>query len=347
VIEGDTLQQFDGVVTPFLLPDGSLVVPQGGRGTPVIRVFAPDGSFSRSLGGPGEGPGEFKALQQAWNRGDTIEAWDGRQSRLTRFLPDGAVETIRLMEGPLGPKAALPGTFGEGWAFSRVEAAPPGERDQMGVYRFLRSGEYAGRIGSLQGMLRFEVPDIGSDAAPLSPKWLMALQKDRVFLGESLTPRIAVVDTLGDTLRVISWTPDPSPPVEEALGAVIDSAVASVPYEGYKAYLARTPLGVRGFYEAAPIPEKLSVAWGMIVDSEGFVWIRPYEPLRHAAALGGLSRAGRGGTWVVFSPSGDRVGQVAIPDDLEPIQITRDAVVGIRIDELGVQYVRVYALTRS
>jgi hypothetical protein len=35
-----------------------------------------------------------------------------------------------------------------------------------------------------------------------------------------------------------------------------------------------------------------------------------------------------------------------LPAELQPIQVTRDAVVGIARDELGVEYVRVYPLER-
>ena len=99
VLSGDTNQEFYRVSTPFLLPDGRLVVPL--RGSNVIRVFAADGAFIENLGGEGEGPGEFTGLESAWSRGDTIEAADNRLNRITRFLPDGTVEVVRLLRAPI------------------------------------------------------------------------------------------------------------------------------------------------------------------------------------------------------------------------------------------------------
>ena len=49
----------------------------------------------------------------------------------------------------------------------------------------------------------------------------------------------------------------------------------------------------------------------------------------------------------MFAPDGARVGELEAPVDVEPVSITRDALVGIHRDELGVESVRVYALERS
>ena len=49
---------------------------------------------------------------------------------------------------------------------------------------------------------------------------------------------------------------------------------------------------------------------------------------------------------MIFSPEGVQVGSIELPSELEPHHITSDAVVGIARVELGVESVRVYALTR-
>jgi hypothetical protein len=85
----------------------------------------------------------------------------------------------------------------------------------------------------------------------------------------------------------------------------------------------------------------------MIVDELGFVWVQRYEPLRHAAALGGLRESsGAGGSWQIFSPRGVAAGLVEMPPDLQPVQITANVIVGIARDDLGVESVRVHTLQR-
>src|SRR5687768_14767142 len=109
---GDTLEEFDHVVSPFLMPDGRLVVPLNSAST--IRVFAANGRFLNSLGRKGSGPGEFLELQSVWPRGDTIEALDVRLHRITRFLPNGSVQTVLLRSG-MHDMAAASGPVGTEW----------------------------------------------------------------------------------------------------------------------------------------------------------------------------------------------------------------------------------------
>ena len=108
---------------------------------------------------------------------------------------------------------------------------------------------------------------------------------------------------------------------------------------------ARTD-GPRQNLEGFPVRDPFPVFGGFIVDDEQFLWVRPYEPLVHSPAFGGLAGAGPGGEWLIFSPQGVQVGSVELPSELEPHQITSDAVVGIVRDELGVESVRVHALAR-
>ena len=331
VLEGDSLEEFYRVVTPFLLPDGRLVVPLRGSGT--LRVFGPGGEVLESLGRPGRGPGEFVSLSAAWPRGDTIEAFDRGLLRITRFLTDGSVETVRL-EGPaLNRLTALPGTLSNGWAFARVAASQMGGRDEMMVHGFALDGTYLGEVAQVEGMARYEPPGGGSGPDPLSPRAVFAVGGSEIYVGETLTPSVRVLELTGALVREITWERDGTLSAEEAFRMVVDSASA------------RTDRS-RQSLEAFPVRDPFPAFGGFIVDDEQFLWVRPYEPLVHSPAFGGLAGAGPGGEWLIFSPEGVQVGSVALPSELEPHQITSDAVVGIVRDELGVESVRVHSLAR-
>jgi hypothetical protein len=61
----------------------------------------------------------------------------------------------------------------------------------------------------------------------------------------------------------------------------------------------------------------------------------------------GRARRPDRGRWLVFAPDGTQVTEVEIPADVQPVSITRDALIGIHRDDLDVESVRVYELERS
>jgi hypothetical protein len=194
----------------------------------VIRVFAPDGTYQTSLGRKGEGPGEFKSLDGAWARGDTIEAFDFGLRRVIRFLPDGSSQTIVLTGGG-SIDVAIPGTVGDGWALLRIDAAGTDQRDQMSVQRFDREGVYEGEVAKLEGMLRQNSEAGGGGPPPLSPRARYHIHDGAIYLAETLEPVIRAYGSSGEPLPEIRWDPGTLPAHDEALGAAIDAAVALVP----------------------------------------------------------------------------------------------------------------------
>jgi hypothetical protein len=119
-VAGSEHEELYDVGAPALLPDGSIVVPLSTAGE--LRIFGPDGEHRRSHGGRGGGPGEFDYLSGVWVRGDTIEAWDASPPRITRFFPDGSLETVPFdYEGPL--LSALVGGLSDGWLVNSVASA--------------------------------------------------------------------------------------------------------------------------------------------------------------------------------------------------------------------------------
>jgi hypothetical protein len=76
--------------------DGQMVVAD--REANNVKVLAPDGSLVDTLGGPGEGPGEFQSLVSVQRaRGDSLYAYDFRRSRLTVFAPDAPYALARTV----------------------------------------------------------------------------------------------------------------------------------------------------------------------------------------------------------------------------------------------------------
>ncbi len=78
-----------------VLHDGSLVAVD--RSRTQILVFGPDGGLARMLGGPGEGPGEFRQIDRLFSvPGDTIVAADVNR-RVALFTPaEGFARTFTV-----------------------------------------------------------------------------------------------------------------------------------------------------------------------------------------------------------------------------------------------------------
>lgn len=335
VTRGDTTQQFHDIRTPFVFNDGQVVVPDGGSNT--IRVFGQDGEHVRTLGGSGEGPGEFEMLDAAWNRGDTIEAWDTKLGRLTRFYPGDSVAVVTMESGP-SAQQAVPGALPDGWVIAGVSSAGMGERDEMAVHHFDRQGNHMGVIARTRGMSRYRT-SLAAGPDPLSPRPQFDVQDGRVYVAETLTPEIRVMNSSGDSLRTISWQSGTRPSAESAVRQTIQAIVdQEAPTDS---------ASLRERMTSFPVREQVSAFWSFLVDEQGFVWVQPYSPRRHSLRLGGIRTAGPGGEWIVFSSDGRRLTSVKMPDGLQPTQITSDAVVGISRDEVGVQSVHVFPLQRQ
>ncbi len=209
----------------------------------------------------------------------------------------------------------------------------------MSVVHVARDGKYEAHVADVEGMARYSVPGI-SGPHPLTPTALFDVHRGEVYTAESLTAAIHVHDSSGAYLREITLGIEAPGPASSIFRQVVDSAVALADEDQRAA--------VRQQFSSFPDPDRLSSFWDFIVDDEGFVWVRPYEPFLHALALGGRAtgQGSPGGNWLVISPEGVEVGWVEVPAGLAPVQITSDAVVGIYRDELGVESVRVHSLSR-
>jgi hypothetical protein len=90
--------------------DGGFVVVDGGARE--VRLYDRDGTFVRTLGGPGSGPGEFQDPTRVLVTGaDSVIVWDDANYRITRF--DSAGEFVGA-QGPWQDRqsdrsASLPG----------------------------------------------------------------------------------------------------------------------------------------------------------------------------------------------------------------------------------------------
>ena len=88
---------------------------------------------------------------------------------------------------------------------------------------------------------------------------------------------------------------------------------------------------------AWPHAETLPWISGIVVDESGGVWVREYQHRFDPSPE----------RWAVFDLDGTWLGRVQMPVGFTPSWIDADRVLGVSRGELGMEFVRVYALHRS
>ncbi len=88
--------------------------------------------------------------------------------------------------------------------------------------------------------------------------------------------------------------------------------------------------------EQVPVPDRMPAFTALHVDAAGYLWIRdpPSAP------------DGAGAGWHVFEPEGSLPRAVTTPTGLHVHDIGHDGVLGVFVDEGGVEHVRLHPLTR-
>src|SRR5690606_29246206 len=101
--QGHDLYEVNGVAR---LSDGRIAIVNSGSSE--VRLFSPEGELLQTLGGNGEGPGEFRSLRRAFVLpGDSLLVVDASLDRLTLFSSGGSlVRTAAVAPPPTGSSPA-------------------------------------------------------------------------------------------------------------------------------------------------------------------------------------------------------------------------------------------------
>lgn len=100
--EGRPEEQFGRVSDVVPMPDGGVAVLDAQAAE--IRMFDADGAYRSTLGGRGQGPGEFqRPIALAWLARDTLAVFDAGPNRITRFGAGGEPVRTTTLEGT-GPR---------------------------------------------------------------------------------------------------------------------------------------------------------------------------------------------------------------------------------------------------
>lgn len=347
------------------LVDGRIAVLS--QGNDQLFIFEPSGALSRTIGGRGEGPGEFASPERLqYLPPDTLAVWDHWMGPVTYFDTAGAVLDRRLID--LGRVlAAVPEATVESATFPLPDGSfvvtirhrdpdlvrpPEGTLVRYPPVEYVRVDldTYVARsLGIWDGEEKWAVPD---EVRALYPMLASGYEHGLVPLAGELMSQLtaagrppAIYVTNGDRneirqfaldgtlLRIIRRTTSPVVATERANRAWRDYAMA----------MSGGEYGV----EAWPEREHYPFIAGIMVDAAGYLWVREWSE----------SESGMPDQWSVFDPNGRWLGVVAgFPDipsvchggpEVGPCWIDRDWLVILTADDLGRERIEGYRIHRD
>lgn len=340
--------EFDRVVGSARLSDGRIVVADGGSST--LRFFDSTGTFLRSVGGRGAGPGEFQSLQAfSIMPGDTLVAGNVLQD-MSYFTGTGQyLERRGLMNPPTqlakeGMPLMLASVDGSG---ARAIGAMPRPTPRAAGSRWVDSFPVAivdarnvevRRLGTLPSM---ELTMSGGNPrqAWFAANAVFAGGGGFFYIGFGSEYAIRVYNPQGTLQRIIhrAWTPI------RVTKADIDAYVVEwgkrwIKSTGAEADAERKSL--RNDPYAATVPAFSQ----FIADRVGRLWVREAH-LADAPGAGALNTTPlAASTWSVFDPEGRWLGEVSMPARFQPRDIGANYVLGTALDADGVQSIVMYRL---
>ncbi len=351
--------QFYRVGDATRLADGRIVVANGGSNE--LLVFDADGNYLDAWGGQGDGPGEFRDLSTVhpWP-GDSLIAGDSQQGRASIFDPAGAHARTMSLRGPPGALTR------EMAAAGQAADAEPATVEPHVILRVLPDGTLLTRTprGFTQGYDRWEYAYALMDAGgspraslgdylgtemyseffpqddrtvaviplrhPFGKATLTTAWGDLAAIGDNETYEIRAYRSDGSLARIVRRDHETRIPTQSEQDEVFRNRFAGLSEEDREprmAVAANVPL-----VESFPAYSRLGG------DAPGYLWVAEFK-------LPGAQYEGT--LWTVFDREGRALGFVETPAGLSIFEIGEDYILGRTTDELEVEYVQIWALSRS
>ena len=363
VLNGPEEYQLVDVADAARRSDGSVVVVD--RGAQTVRLYDPQGTFQKILGGPGAGPGEFTdPVSVLIIAGDTVIVWDQALLRVTRFGPQGDLTAVQTVDwGKLASRLGLEmmskgsGSGGKGPGVS--SSLFPGSMEPLGHGGFLTrlvekaganppTGSHRPRGGALRVSEDLSVIDtlmffgdteqVSVDApwGPFSVTPPGAKQTRIAHRGNP--PRICIGDQEESEIRCFApdggrsafrWVSEPVLLTEYDVAAWREETVRL-----FDLKLSRDQ--VLEMLDQVPVPEVRPTYSQILLDPMGNLWVE-------RGPTGGMS--GTSTDFLVFDSWGILLGLVTLPP-VQVMDIGLDYVLGVYEDELEIQYVRIHELRK-
>lgn len=325
--EGDNIPLYQ--VRGAVLSGDTIIVAE--RSTGKIHFFNRTGEFLKSVGGLGEGPGEFRMLGRVHKVDEQLYVYDYQLRRMSVFSSDGSfLRSIQISPADGFSRVALGDVFADGSLL--VHAYPQGDGPYRGYYRrteiLLRydaEGSYLDSLGVYQGVEMYEKtrPNGGQIMArvPFGRRSAVAGSGTQYHLIENNDFTIEVFDQGGGKLREMHALENRQAPVSAEHARAIRGRYFSEVRDELPMPDSFPPYGWHG-------PPKMQLA---SVSSVGDLWVLNGEDLP---------------AWTVFTEDGTERGHVRGFEEIDVLDADDEIAVVLHWDELDVETVEVRRIRR-
>ncbi len=309
----------------FLTPDGDVAVVDSS--TNAITFFGPDGSPIRSIGGSGQGPGEFRGLWYAsLAPADTIIAFDlAGSTSVSVFDPAGTfVRSFPLPNVGRGEPVAID-SWPSGALLVLMQSADPqlqvGETYEWGLYTVGRDGSIASDLGRWpMGVYRGGFELFAHRAA-------FASADTALFYAPGDRFEVRSYDPSGKLMRIARVARPRRPVSESDIESYWADMRSRTPNE--EAFAAMR----RRFGDPLVADSLPAYAALLALENQAFLARRTSVPTDSSIV------------WDVFSAGGVYVGALTLPPRFRMVNVTERYLAGVTLDENDVEYVDVYEWT--
>lgn len=349
-VEGDERYLLSNVTAVRRFEDGRIAVLDGGSSR--VRIYDAEGRHLADFGGEGDGPAEFQSPQHLRLLGDTVVVYDALRPALVRFTAEGRhLDRVPLVTSE-GRDDLIFG-FSFGWLSNaegvlatdpveRTWLEPGIQREEMTVWRYdMHSGALDSIVHLATDQIRVRVTESGQmgwNIVIFGRTTFYAAAGDRLFTAPTDHYSISVRDRTGRVERIIR-RPTASRPVT-------DEDRASFFRQSLRGRMSEEEIERRIAVAEVPLAETMPAHHMIVADAAGNLWVEELDDV-------GIDQ----GSFSVFDADGVWLGRIELPPGLPPfrsrpnlasqMEIGPDYLLGVWVDELGVEQVRLYRIEKD
>lgn len=328
-VEGDEASMLYLVRGANRLSDGSLAVLNNGSGE--IRIFTRAGTHLRSMGGPGDGPGEFRIGRFIWVLpGDTLWVGDYRPWRYHIYSARGAfIRTVDL-DPPYLNASRGGGVLANGVSVNvRRRLFQPTfdfrQPEPWSAEAHDVDGTLMRELARLDGVRRGSWEGAGVVMSTLfDPAPSIAAAGATIAIATAREPEVRILDGSFGLRRIVRWS-DPDREVTAAhVRAYRDALVERRGGRGSENWSAADESLVS---DRRPTADLFPTMEGLMIGRDGRLWVRRY------------ARPGDGVRWMAFRSGGEFQCHLTLDASMTVYEFGADYLLAVHRDELGVERV--------